>query len=232
MTGQSISHFRILDKLGAGGMGEVYLAEDTNLDHWVALKVLPAHALASDDDRALFYREARAAAALNHAHIAHVYEIDEAPLSTDSGVPTVGGTSSGAAGGLTDSRPFIAMEYVEGESLADHIARGPLPLNDIVRIGGQITSGLAAAHEKNIVHRDIKPGNVMLTTTSEAKILDFGLAKTAASTKLTQMGSTVGTFAYMSPEQARGVEVDARTDIWSLGAVLYEMITGRHGRIE
>ncbi len=224
MTGRTISHFKVLDKLGAGGMGEVYLAQDTKLDRQVALKVLQPHALATEDDRARFYREARAAAALNHANIATVYEIDESFV-----VPAKAGTSQVLAEPppSTESRLFIAMELVEGESLAERIARGPLPLPDVISIGSQIAGGLAAAHAKDIVHRDVKPSNVMLTQTGEAKMLDFGLAKTAASTKLTRMGSTLGTFAYMSPEQARGEEVDARTDVWSLGAVLYEMITGR-----
>ncbi len=209
MIGQTISHFKVLEALGAGGMGVVYLAEDTKLDRQVALKVLPPHALASENDRARFYREARAAAALNHSNIGHVYEIDEVVLEG-------GGT-----------RPFIAMEYVDGESLAQRIQRGPIPLETVLELGAQIANGLAAAHERDIVHRDVKPGNVMLTRAGEAKILDFGLAQTAASTKLTKTGSTLGTLAYMSPEQARGEQVDRHTDIWSLGVVLYEMITGR-----
>ncbi len=227
MTGETISHFKVLKMLGAGGMGEVYLAQDTKLDRQVALKVLPLHALASEDDRARFYREARAAAALNHANIATVYEIDEVALSTDSGVPTSGGVSSGLASAVAETRLFIAMEYVEGESLAERIARGPLPLKEVKSIASQIASGQDAAHVKGLVHRDIKSNNVMLTMDGQAKILDFGLAKTSASTRLTNLGSTLGTIAYMSPEQARGEELDARTDVWSLGAVLYEMITGR-----
>ncbi|NNE48409.1 MAG: protein kinase [Rhodothermales bacterium] len=207
--GQTISHFEIIEKLGAGGMGLVYLAQDTKLDRRVALKVLPPHALISEDDRARFYREARAAAALNHPNIAHVYEIDE--TEDADGV----------------SHPFIAMEYVDGGTLADRTAEGPLPLKEAVRIAADVAAGLHVAHENNIVHRDVKGGNVMLTSGGIPKILDFGLAKTAASTKLTRMGSTLGTVAYMSPEQARGEEVDRRSDIWSLGAVLYEMITGR-----
>ncbi len=189
-------------------MGIVYRAEDTKLDRSVALKLLPASALTSEDDRARFYREARAAAALSHPNIAHIYEIDEAE-----------------AGG--ESRPFIAMEYIDGETLSDRIAKGPLPIHGAISIASQIAEGLKAAHKKEIVHRDIKSGNVMLTNSGVVKILDFGLAKTAASTKLTQMGSTLGTVAYMSPEQARGEEVDGRTDLWSLGAVLYEMVSGR-----
>jgi serine/threonine protein kinase len=202
----------ILAEIGRGGMGIVYRAEDTRLGRTVAIKVLPSAALASQDDRARFYREARAAAALTHPHIAVVHEIDEA-------VPE--GSKD------DDLRPFIAMEYIEGEALNDCIRKGPLKLDDCARIASQIASGLEAAHEKNIVHRDIKSGNVILTAKGEAKILDFGLAQTVQSTKLTQMGSTLGTIGYMSPEQARGEEVDRRTDLWSLGVVLYEMISGR-----
>ncbi|MDX1430670.1 MAG: serine/threonine-protein kinase, partial [Rhodothermales bacterium] len=222
--GTTISHYRIVDQLGRGGMGIVYKAEDTKLDRTVALKLLPPHALVSDDDRARFYREARAAAALNHANIAHIYEIDESFV-----VPAQAGTSPGSAHPPADAekRPFIAMEYIDGETLSEVIQRGPLPLKDAVNYASQIAEGLKIAHEANIVHRDIKSGNVMLTSKGVVKILDFGLAKTAASTKLTQMGSTLGTVAYMSPEQAKGEEVDRRSDIWSTGVILYEMITGR-----
>ncbi|MDX1741910.1 MAG: protein kinase, partial [Rhodothermales bacterium] len=153
-------------------------------------------------------REARAAAALNHPNIAHVYEIDEAHVDGDS-------------------RPFIAMEFIDGETLDERIAKGPLALKDALSIAAQVAKGLRVAHEKDIVHRDVKSGNVMLTSAGVPKILDFGLAKTAASTKLTQMGSTLGTVAYMSPEQARGEEVDQRSDVWSLGVILYELVSGR-----
>ncbi len=207
--GTIISHYRVVGQLGQGGMGIVYKAEDTKLDRTVALKLLPPHALASEDDRARFYREARAAAALNHPNIAHVYEIDESDVEGEG------------------KRPFIAMEYIDGESLAGRIAKGPLPLQDAISVATQVADGLKAAHEKDIVHRDVKSGNIMLTSAGVPKILDFGLAKTAASTKLTQMGSTLGTVAYMSPEQARGEEVDRRSDVWSLGVILYEMVSGR-----
>ncbi len=209
MTGQLLSHYRIREEVGRGGMGIVYLADDERLDRKVALKLLPPHALASEDDRARFYREARAAAALSHPNIAHIYEIDEADM------------------GGGDTRPFIAMEYIDGDTLTQRIAKGPLPFKDAISIATQIAEGLKAAHDKNIVHRDIKSGNIMLTQDGVVKILDFGLAKTAASTKLTQMGSTLGTVSYMSPEQAKGEEVDRRSDIWSLGVILYEMISGR-----
>jgi len=212
MVGKNLSHYKILEELGRGGMGIVYKAEDTKLDRTVAIKVLPSAALASEDDRARFYREAKAAAQLHHPHIASVFEIDEA-------VP-VGSKDD-------DLRPFIAMEFIEGKTLDAKIKEGPFKLEDAVRIASEIASALEAAHKKDIVHRDIKSQNVMLTEDGAAKVLDFGLAQTAQSTKLTRMGSTLGTVAYMSPEQARGEEVDSRTDLWSLGAVIYEMIVGK-----
>ncbi len=213
MVGKSLSHYKILEELGRGGMGIVYKGEDTKLHRRVAIKVLPAAALSSEDDRARFYREARAAASLSHPNIATVYEIDEA-------VPEGSNTD--------DIRPFIAMEFIEGDTLEDRIKQGPLKLEEAVRIASEIASGLEAAHKKDIVHRDIKAANVMMDGDGRAKILDFGLAQTAQSTKLTRMGSTLGTVAYMSPEQARGEEVDARTDLWALGVTLYEMIAGRN----
>jgi len=213
MTGTTLSHYRIVEELGRGGMGIVYKAEDTKLDRTVAIKVLPTTALASSDDRERFYREARAAAALHHPHIATVFEIDEA-------------VASDAPHG-TQPSPFIAMEFVDGGSLKEEIDKGPMDLRRAVGIGIQIAEALKTAHSKNIVHRDIKGHNVMLNREGDAKVLDFGLAKTAQSTMLTRMGSTLGTAAYMSPEQARGEEVDGRSDIWSLGVVLYEMISGQ-----
>ena len=213
MVGKNLSHYKILEELGRGGMGIGYKAEDTKLHRTVAIKVLPSAALSSDDDRARFYREARAAASLSHPNIATVYEIDEA-------VPE--GSKD------DDLRPFIAMEFIEGDTLEDRIKKGPFKLDEAVRIASEMAEGLKAAHAKDIVHRDIKAANVMLDGESRAKILDFGLAQTTASTKLTRMGSTLGTVAYMSPEQARGEKVDARTDIWALGVTLYEMIAGSH----
>lgn len=212
VEGKLLAHYRIIEELGRGGMGIVYRAEDTKLDRTVAIKVLPAAALSNEDDKARFYREAKAAAQLQHPNIAVVFQVDEA-------VPQ--GASS------EELRPFIAMEFVEGETLEAKIKKGPLNLEEAVRLAKQIASGLQAAHEKEIVHRDIKSGNVMLTEKGEVKILDFGLAQTNASTKLTRMGSTMGTIGYMSPEQARGEEVDARTDLWALGVILFEMISGR-----
>lgn len=212
MVGTTLSHYRIVAELGRGGMGIVYKAEDTKLDRTVAIKVLPSAALASEDDRARFYREAKAAAQLHHPHIASVFEIDEA-------VPE--GSKD------DDVRPFIAMEFIAGETIRDRIDKGPLKLNECIRIASEAAAGLKAAHDKDIVHRDIKAANIMLDENGSAKILDFGLAQTAQSTKLTRMGSTLGTVAFMSPEQARGEDVDQRTDLWSLGVVLYEMVAGR-----
>jgi serine/threonine protein kinase/Tol biopolymer transport system component len=214
MIGTTLSHYKIVDELGRGGMGIVYKALDTKLDRTVAIKVLPSAALASADDRARFYREAKAAAKLHHPHIASVFEIDEA-------VP------SDAPHG-TEPSPFIAMEYIDGEPLSDLIQRAPLKLDEAVRMATQIARALEVAHEEGIVHRDIKAQNVMITRKGEAKVLDFGLAQTTASTKLTRMGSTLGTVAYMSPEQARGEDVDHRTDIWALGVTLFEMISGKN----
>jgi serine/threonine protein kinase len=218
MIGSTLSHYSIVEKLGQGGMGEVYKAQDTNLKRTVALKVLPAASLASEDDRARFFREAQAAAQLTHPNICHVYQIDvAAPVGTDDTRGTRG-----------EERPFIAMEFVDGETLGARIAKGPLKLEQAIQIAVQMARALGTAHEAGIVHRDMKSANVMLTAKDDqVKVLDFGLAKTAQSTKLTKMGSTLGTTAYMSPEQARGEEVDLRTDLWSLGVVLYEMIAGR-----
>jgi serine/threonine protein kinase/Flp pilus assembly protein TadD len=202
MVGQNVSHYQITEQLGQGGMGVVYKAEDIRLERTVALKFLPVHVLPTGDDKARFYREAKAAAKLNHPNIAHVYEIDE----TD------------------DGRAFIAMEYIEGQMLEKKIEQGPLPIDEAVGIAEQMAEGLAAAHQGSIIHRDIKPANVIVTEAGVVKIVDFGVAK-GAGLSLTQTGTTLGTVAYMSPEQARGDSVDGRTDLWSLGVVLYEMLT-------
>jgi len=204
MIGRTISHYKILEKLGEGGMGLVYKAEDTRLDRTVALKFPEPHALGGEQGIARLSREAKSAAALNHPNICTIYEIDS-----------------------SEGRPFIAMEYIDGQSLEDRIESDPPALNETIDIAAQIAAGLGHAHEKGIIHRDIKPGNVMVTPSGRAKILDFGLAKSLGGTLLTRTGTTIGTVAYMSPEQARGEEADARTDIWSLGAVLYEMVSGR-----
>jgi serine/threonine protein kinase len=211
MVGTSISHYTVESELGRGGMGIVYKAEDTKLNRTVALKLLPSATLMSEEERSRFYREARSAAALSHPNIATVYAIDEA-------VPE--GSRE------DDVRPFIAMEFIDGPSLSERIEQGPIDLKEAVKIAIQLASALQVAHEQAIVHRDIKSSNVMLTAKGDVKVLDFGLAKTLQSTKLTMTGSTLGTASYMSPEQSRGEEVDGRSDLWSLGVVLYEMVSG------
>ncbi len=204
MTGQTISHYKILEKLGGGGMGVVYKAHDITLDRFVALKFLPHHLTTSPNEKERFYHEARAAAALMHQNIAVIYEIGE-----------------------HENQVYISMEYVEGKTLKQIIKHESefLTISKVLDIVIQICEGLTAAHEKGIVHRDIKPDNIMLTSKGQVKIMDFGLAKIGGATRLTQTGSTVGTAAYMSPEQAKGEEVDHRSDIFSFGAVLYEMLT-------
>jgi len=203
--GEVISHYRIIEKLGGGGMGVVYKAEDTKLKRTVALKFLPPELTRDEEAKERFIREAQAASALDHPNICTIYEINE----------------------TEDGQMFIAMAFYKGETLKNKIARGPLPVEEAVDIAIQTARGLAKAHEGEIVHRDIKPANVMVTNESVVKILDFGLAKIAADSMLTKEGTTLGTFAYMSPEQARGETVDHRTDIWSLGAVMYELLTGQ-----
>jgi tRNA A-37 threonylcarbamoyl transferase component Bud32/tetratricopeptide (TPR) repeat protein len=204
MIGQTISHYRILEKLGEGGMGIVYKAEDTKLKRTVALKFLPREALASQEAKARLMHEAQAAAALDHPGICTVHEIDDA-----------------------EGQTFIAMAHIEGQSLRERIASRPLALTDALDIAIQTAEGLHHAHEKGIVHRDIKPSNVMLSSGGQVKIMDFGLARSAEQTQLTQAGATLGTVAYMSPEQARGESVDHRADIWAFGVMLYEMVVGQ-----
>ena len=209
MIGQTISHYKIVEKLGEGGMGVVYKAEDTKLGRTVALKFLAAHLLQDEESRARFIREAKAAAVLDHPNICTVHEIDEA-----------------------DGHTFIAMAFVEGETLQEKIEAGPLKIDESLDIALQVARGLAAAHHNGVVHRDIKSANVMIAAAGpgadpQAKLLDFGLAQLATGSRLTKEGTTLGTTAYMSPEQAQGAEVDQRSDIWSLGVVLYEMVSGR-----
>ncbi len=204
MIGKTVSHYKILGELGGGGMGVVYKAEDTKLKRIVALKFLRPFVLGSEDEKSRFVHEAQAAAALDHPNICTVHEIDE-----------------------VEGQTFIAMAYIKGQSLKEKIESGPLKLDEALDIALQLAEGLQAAHEKGIVHRDIKSANVMVAENGQVKITDFGLAKSAEQTKITKTGTTMGTVAYMSPEQARGEEVDHRTDIWSLAVVLYEMITGQ-----
>lgn len=203
-AGHKVRHYEIQERIGAGGMGTVYRAHDKNLNRDVALKFLPAHLSAQTNARERLLAEARAAAALEHPNVCTVHEIGE----------------------TEDGRPFIAMALCEGETLRDRLQRGPLSSEEAKRIAFQIARGLAAAHARGIVHSDVKPGNVMIAAAGTAKLLDFGLAS-MADANLTRPGETPGTIAYMSPEQARGDPLDQRTDLWSLGVVLYEMLTGK-----
>jgi len=205
LIGQTVSHYKILEKLGAGGMGVVYKAEDTKLGRLVALKFLPADLTRDPEAKQRFILEARAASSLQHENICTIHDIDETP----------------------DRQLFIVMDYYQGETLKETISKGPLPLDRAVDLAVQTAAGLKEAHDHGIVHRDIKPANILITEKGQVKIMDFGLAKLMGRARLTKSSSTVGTVAYMSPEQARGEEVDQRTDIWSLGVVFYEILTGQ-----
>lgn len=219
MIGETVSHYRISEKLGQGGMGVVYKAQDLKLDRFVALKFLPPHLSGNEEEKQRFIREAKAASALDHPNICTIYEIAE----------------------TKDGQMFIAMAYYDGETLKAREARGeeqgapiahrPSPfamtIAEVIGIAMQIAQGLAKAHAHGIVHRDLKPENVIITKEGIAKIVDFGLAKLTGHTRLTKEGATKGTAAYMSPEQARGEDTDHRTDIWSLGVLMYEMLTGQ-----
>ena len=215
-TGESWNQFKLLEPLGRGGMGQVFLAEDSILDRKVALKFLPEKLEGDAMARERFLREAKSAAALDHPYICKIYEIGE-----------------------TDGKAYIAMEYIEGVTLQEKVARGPLRLPDILEIGAEIAEAVDAAHKKGIVHRDLKSPNIMVTRDGHIKVLDFGLAKKFAldghtgsetfSESLTAHDVTPGTVIYMSPEQVKGERIDGRTDIFSLGVVLYELATGEAG---
>ncbi|MGA9800416.1 MAG: protein kinase [Terriglobales bacterium] len=215
-AGTRLGPYEIVVQVGAGGMGEVYSARDTRLDRIVAIKILPTHRSSQTDARERFEREGRAIAALNHPHICQLYDVGtEGPIS------------------------YLVLEFLEGESLADRLGRGAFPLNELLRCAQEVTDALDTAHRRGIIHRDLKPGNIFLTAHGECKVLDFGLAKlvseehpqaaatATASSPMTVAGTAVGTVAYMSPEQARGETLDERTDIFSMGAVMYEMATGQ-----
>ncbi len=213
MIGKTILHYKIIEKLGEGGMGIVYLAEDTKLERQVAIKFLPRHIAGNSDERKRFEIEAKAAAALNHPNIATIYSIEEAENPSSEG-----------------KELFLVMEYIDGKELKEIVraySDTPQQMGDILNIATQIAEGLQAAHKKGIIHRDIKSSNIMVTEDGKVKIMDFGLAKFRGSVQVTQVGTTLGTAAYMSPEQARGEDVDQRSDIWSFGVVLYEMLTGK-----
>ncbi|KAB2880631.1 protein kinase [bacterium] len=203
MIGQTISNYKILDKLGEGGMGIVYKAHDTKLDREVALKFLPHYVASSDTERARFLQEAKAAATLNHPNVCVIYDIQEA-----------------------DDQQFIVMEYVDGMTVKQKFSESPLKISDAISYAVQIGEALQEAHAKGIVHRDVKSENIMINSKNQIKVMDFGLAKLRGSVKLTKSSSTTGTLAYMAPEQIQGQEIDARADIFSFGVVLYEMLTG------
>ena len=211
LIGRTISHYRIIEKIGAGGMGEVYRAHDVQLERDVALKFLPPGTLTDESARKQFRKEALALAKLNHPNIETVHEF-----------------------GAHDGVDFLAMELIAGKSLKQKISEGPLAEAEIIRLSMQLAEGLAAAHEQGVVHRDLKPANVMVTPTGRLKILDFGLAKlihhdvpTDITRSITvESGTMSGTVPYMSPEQLRGLDADARADIYAAGAVLYELVTG------
>jgi serine/threonine protein kinase len=204
IIGSSISHYKIVKKLGEGGMGVVYKAEDTTLERTVALKFFAQHLLNDEEVKERFLREAKAAAELDHPNICTVYEIAE-----------------------VDGKTFISMAFLKGETLEERISQGPLSLKDALDIARQATDGLEAAHEAAIVHHDIKPTNIMIDTKGRATIMDFGLARLTEASRLTKLDTAMGTVAYMSPEQAQGMEIDSRSDLWSLGCVLYEMVSGQ-----
>jgi serine/threonine protein kinase len=202
-NGTSVGRYIIIEKIGAGGMGEVYLAEDTELQRKVALKFLPLHLCQDEDCRKRFKREAQAAAKLDHPNIVSVHEVTE-----------FGG------------RPFIVMAHIEGRVLTEYAKEEKLSVNKIIDLALQLCEGIHAAHEQGVIHRDIKPSNVLIDASGRARIVDFGLASFHGTEPLTKTGSTLGTVGYMSPEQVRGDRIDQRSDLFSLGVVLYELLTG------
>ena len=215
MIGQTISHYRIIEKLGRGGMGEVYLAEDLRLSRKVAIKFLPADVATDERARQRLLREAKTAATLDHPNICAIYEVGE-----------------------EDSHSFIVLQYIEGETLAARLKRQRPELREALAIAAQVADALSEAHARGIIHRDIKPENIMLTTRGQVKVLDFGLAKmlrdpgilesdAQTGSMLSMPGMVMGTVPYMSPEQVRGEELDGRSDIFSFGTVLYEVFSGR-----
>ncbi|MGB2868267.1 MAG: serine/threonine-protein kinase, partial [Bacteroidota bacterium] len=205
MVGRTIAHYEIVEKIGQGGMGEVYKARDLTLDRVVAIKFLPPNISVDEAARERFMREARVVSVLDHQNICTFFEVGQ----TD------------------DGQPYIVMAYYAGENLRKRIGGHPLPLHEAINIACTVAEGLTKAHEKGITHRDIKPENIMITEEGVIKIMDFGLARSVSTTSITTEGTTVGTMSYMSPEQLRGEKVDQRTDLWSLGVVLYEMVTGK-----
>jgi len=205
VIGESISHYKIIEKIGEGGMGIVYKAEDTKLKRTVALKFLPPGYSSEPEAKNRFIHEARAASALDHPNICNIYEINE----------------------TEEKQNYIAMAFYDGDSLKSKLASGILSIEESIEIAIELAKGLSRAHEEGIIHRDIKPANVIITSHNEVKILDFGLAKFSGQSKLTKTGTTVGTVAYMSPEQLSGNQVDNKTDIWALGVALYEMLSGK-----
>jgi serine/threonine-protein kinase len=221
MVGTTLSHYKILEKIGQGGMGEVYRAEDTSLKREVAIKVLPEQFTKDPQRLARFGREAQLLASLNHPNIAAIHSFEH-----------------------SDDIHFLVLELVEGETLAERVAKGPLPVEEALEVCRQIAEGVEAAHEKGVIHRDLKPANVKVTPEGKVKILDFGLAKAfdggtpatdisqspTLTEEMTRAGVILGTAAYMSPEQAKGKPVDKRADIFAFGAVLYECLTGK-GRL-
>ena len=204
MVGETVSHYRIIAEIGAGGMGVVYKAEDLRLGRLVALKFLPPQLVRDTDAKRRFFQEARTASAIDHVNVCTIHDIEE----------------------TTDGRVFLSMAYCDGETLKKRLERGPLPATEAVGVALQVARGLARAHQVGIVHRDVKPGNIMVTTDGEAKLLDFGIATIRSVGDLTRTGTTLGTIAYMAPEHVRGGGADERSDVWALGVVLYEMLAG------